>query len=82
MKRFTIFGREGCGFCRRAKEVMETNEFEFRYIDIHEEGISKADLSKTIGRTVDTVPQIFHGEEYIGGYQELTQYLEAKPVSD
>ena len=75
MERFTIFGHQACGFCRQAKAVLESKELEFRYVDIHKEGISKADLSETVGRPVTTVPQIFYGKEYIGGYQELMQYL-------
>lgn len=44
-----IFGRPACPFCVRAKNIAETlkeerEDFDFRYIDIHAEGISKADL--------------------------------------
>ncbi len=81
MKRFTIFGREGCGYCRQAKAVMVSKDLEFRYVDIHEEGISQDDLAKTVGKPVRTVPQIFHGEEYVGGYQELMQYLEQEQIA-
>ncbi len=43
-----IFGREGCPFCVRAKEVaerltQERDDFNFRYVDIIKEGVSKAD---------------------------------------
>lgn len=75
MKRFTVFGRPGCGFCVQAKRVLENGEFPFRYVDIHEENISPDDLEKQIGKPVRTVPQIFHGQDYIGGYQELDKYL-------
>ncbi|MEQ3697454.1 MAG: GrxA family glutaredoxin [Pseudomonadales bacterium] len=75
METFTIFGRKGCGFCVRAKELCELRGFPFRYIDIHEEGITKADLEKTIGKPVLTVPQVFHGENHIGGFTELDAYV-------
>ncbi|MGB0662439.1 MAG: GrxA family glutaredoxin [Pontibacterium sp.] len=75
MKRFTIFGREGCGYCRRAKELCERENFPFKYIDIHEEGISKADLEKSAGKPVETVPQVFYGTEHIGGFTELDLYV-------
>ena len=44
-----IFGRPGCPYCVRAKELAEKlteerDDFNFRYVDIHAEGISKADL--------------------------------------
>ena len=80
MARFTVFGREGCGFCVQAKRVLEAKELPFRYIDIHKEGITKEDLEKTVGKPVRTVPQIFHGEEYIGGYTELAAYLDVNDI--
>ena len=76
MQRITIFGRESCGFCRRAKQLCEIKALEYRYIDIEKEGISRADLEKTIGKPVHTVPQIFHGQDYIGGFRELEGWLE------
>ena len=78
MVRITIFGREGCGFCKRAKELCETQGLDHRYIDIHEEGISKADLEKTIGKPVETVPQIFNGQQHIGGYTEFARLVAAQ----
>ena len=79
MDRFTVFGRPGCGFCVRAKEVLENRQLPFLYVDIHKEGISKADLEKTVGKPVETVPQVFHGQKYIGGFTELEAYLKAEP---
>ena len=55
-----IFGRPGCPYCVRAKELAEklTNErddFNYRY------------LEKTVGKPVETVPQIFVDQKHIGG---------------
>ena len=52
-----------------------------RWIDIQAEGISKADLEKTIGKPVETVPQIFHGKTHVGGYTELVEYLQEVAVA-
>lgn len=46
-----IFGRPGCPYCVRAKEHAETlkakrDDFNYRYVDIHAEGITKTDLEK------------------------------------
>ena len=77
-----IFGRPGCPFCVRAKEIAEQlsaakEDFKFRYVDIHEEGISKADLEKTVGKPVETVPQIFIDQTHIGGCNEFEAYAKA-----
>jgi glutaredoxin 1 len=75
MQRFTIFGRQSCGYCRLAKELLNKKDYDLRWVDIQEEGISKADLEKTLGKPVLTVPQIFHGPTHIGGYTELNEYI-------
>lgn len=81
MSRFTIFGRSDCGFCVRAKQLLESYELEMKWVDINREGISKMDIEKTIGKPVETVPQIFHGQTHIGGYTELAQYVKTLAVA-
>lgn len=81
MERITIFGRPGCGFCIRAKELAEIKDLDYRYIDIHEQGITKADLEKTVGKPVETVPQIFHGKEHIGGFTEFDAFIKARETA-
>ncbi len=75
MKKFTIFGRPGCGYCSAAKQLCENKDFEYSYVDIWAEGISKEDLAKSAGKPVHTVPQVFHGETHIGGYDDLNAYV-------
>ncbi|RUO61098.1 GrxA family glutaredoxin [Pseudidiomarina marina] len=77
-----IFGRPGCPYCVRAVKIAEKlaedrDDFEFRYIDMHAEGISKADLEKTVGKPVLTVPQIFVDEQHIGGCDDFEAYARA-----
>jgi glutaredoxin 1 len=81
MEQVTIFGRSSCGFCTRARQVCELNDLEYRYVDIESEGISKQDLSQTIGKPVHTVPQIFVGQEHVGGYDDFTVYLQRAGVA-
>jgi len=81
MSRFTVFGRADCGFCIRAKQLLEKEALESRWVDIESEGISKADLEKTVGKPVETVPQIFHGQNHIGGYTELAEYVSTLSAS-
>ncbi|TQV73810.1 GrxA family glutaredoxin [Aliikangiella marina] len=75
MERFTIFGRPGCGFCVNAKRLCEMKNFDYKYVDIWEEGISKEDLAKSAGKPVHTVPQVFHGNKHIGGFDDLQEYV-------
>lgn len=78
-----IFGRPGCPYCVRAKEIAEQlqqsgDAFKFRYVDIEAEGISKADLEKSAGKPVETVPQIFLDQKHIGGCDDFESYAKAE----
>ncbi len=77
-----IFGRQGCPYCVRAKELaeklsQERDDFSYRYVDINAEGITKEDLSKSVGKPVETVPQIFIDEKPIGGCTYFEAYAKA-----
>ena len=79
-----IFGRPGCPYCVRAKELAEKlknerDDFDYRYIDIHAEGISKEDLSVTVGKPVETVPQILSMKSTSAA--ALISKLTRKPIS-
>ncbi len=72
---YTVYGRPWCGYCSGALSLLERAGLEFEYIDIREQDISKAELADKIGHPVYTVPQILHGDRYIGGYTDLVPYL-------
>jgi glutaredoxin 1 len=76
MQSFTIFGRPGCGFCTAAVSLCERLNYKYKYVDIWAEGISKEDLAKSAGKPVQTVPQVFHGENHIGGFDDLQEYVQ------
>ena len=55
-----------------------TPDFDYRYVDIHAEGITKEDLSKSVGKPVETVPQIFIDEKPIGGCTDFEALMKDK----
>lgn len=68
----TIYGRTTCPYCIRAKTLAEKlkanlSDFDFRYIDMPTEGLTKEDLEPIVGHAVQTVPQILIDEKPIGG---------------
>jgi len=74
----TIFGQQSCGYCREAKALCERNNLEYKYIDIVQENVSFSDMEEMLGKKIRTVPQIFNGQEYIGGYTELKARIDAR----
>ncbi len=68
----TVFAREGCPFCVRAKGMLHEAGIAF------EELVLNRDYSESTLRAVagaSTVPQIFVNGEHIGGSESLEAYL-------
>jgi len=55
-----------------AKELLENRGQEYTEIEIDQDN----DAKNYIKTFANTVPQIFLGEQLIGGYQELTEHLQ------
>lgn len=75
MNPFIVYGRPGCGYCVAATRLLESRGQPFEYIDIFQSGVSQSQLEEKTGQPVRTVPQILHGDHYVGGYRELVPYL-------
>ncbi|HVE81485.1 MAG TPA: glutaredoxin 3 [Myxococcales bacterium] len=70
MKPVTIYTTQTCGFCIRAKQLLEERGIPFQEIDVSDDDEARARLvEKADGRR--TVPQIFIGDLGIGGYTDL-----------
>lgn len=60
-----------CGFCVRAKVLLEDRGLEYEEISLDDDPTFRARLLEVTGRW--TVPQILIDGEPIGGYSELWQ---------
>jgi glutaredoxin len=69
-----LYGTHACGYCRRAKSLLEARGIEYREFIVGQD-ISAEALSGKIGKPALTVPQIFLDGEYVGGYTELAGRL-------
>lgn len=79
---YIVIGKEYCGYCKKAKALLESKNIEYTYRDVQE--INSADidaLQNIAGTEFQTVPQIFKyktggGLDYIGGFTELEKSYE------
>lgn len=71
----TIYGRPSCGYCDMAKTVCENAGLQYRYVDMIAEQVSVQTLCEIVGADVRSVPQIFVDDKYIGGFNELRQFV-------
>ena len=67
-----IYGKKNCPFCEMTKTEFELRSMPFDYIDLEEIGKTAAEVT---GRKVKTVPQIYIGGNYIGGYDEFMAHI-------
>jgi glutaredoxin 3 len=68
-KPIRVYTTAYCGYCRMAKELLRRKGLGFEEIDVSGDDAARRWLVDATGRY--TVPQIFIGEEAIGGYDEL-----------
>jgi len=65
-----IYTKASCGFCVRAKRMLDMKKIEYREIAVDRGGAPREEmLQRTNGRS--TVPQIFIGGRHIGGCDDL-----------
>jgi glutaredoxin 3 len=70
MARVEIYTRVFCGYCTRAKRLLEAKGVAFQEYDITMGGEKRAEmLRRAPGRL--TVPQIFINDRHIGGCDDL-----------
>ena len=71
---FEIYGTTNCVYCDLAKKLLAVHDKEYAFIDVIEnEDITAAFFNKF--PNVSQVPQITEGDQYIGGFNELKQWL-------
>jgi GrxC family glutaredoxin len=63
-----MYGRAGCSYCRRARELLASKGVAYTEIDVTHVPGARAEMEQRSGR--DTVPQIFIGEQHLGGYDD------------
>ncbi len=60
-----------CGYCAGAKSLLEKKGVDYHEIRIDKEAGKRGEMEQRAGR--DSVPQIFIGEEHVGGFDELVE---------
>jgi glutaredoxin-like protein len=70
----TVFTREGCPFCVRAKGMLNEMGMQYEELVLNRD-YTEATLRAVTGRT--TVPQVYINGEHIGGSDDLAGYMKA-----
>jgi len=71
MKPVRIYTTTYCGFCSRAKDFLRNKGVAYEEIDVTSDDAMREKLVELTERR--TVPQIFIGEQPIGGYTDMVK---------
>ena len=69
MQKVTMYATGWCGYCARARALLESKHVTFEEIDVDAQPGAREEMMKRSGRS--TVPQIFIGETHVGGSDDL-----------
>ncbi len=70
MKKVTMYSGDPCPYCGAAKALLKSKNVEFEEFDIWKDSAkAKEMLQRTNGAR--TIPQIFIGDYYVGGNDQL-----------
>lgn len=74
--RFRMFKSAYCGYCTAAAHLLSQKGLALEVFDLTGNDQARAALIARTG--MRTVPQIWHGSHFVGGYSELVAYLQRK----
>ena len=84
----TIYGKDACPWCDRARELCEQYNilYDYKSVDDRFEGpaylLELKHLAQESGLTFKTVPQIWWNNKYIGGFDQLAEAVENNNVGN
>jgi len=68
----TIYSKGYCPYCKAAKRILQAKGIEYVEIDVE---VNPEKMTEMLSRSRRrTVPQIFYGEQHIGGHDDLVRY--------
>ena len=70
MKTVELYTKQTCGFCHAAKRLLSAKGVSYSEVELLSNPQRRAEMiDRANGRS--TVPQIFIGDQHIGGYDDL-----------
>ncbi len=69
MPNVTVYTKQSCPFCVRAKRLLDKKGVPYREVDVEDDDALRTWLVETTGQR--TVPQVFVGERSLGGFSDI-----------
>lgn len=71
MAAIQIYTSQLCGYCQRARRLLERKGVEYEEIRVDGDPERWREMTARSGR--DTVPQLFIGERHVGGFDDMVE---------
>lgn len=71
-KNVTIYSKDYCPYCKAAKRILKARGIDYKEIDVESQPEKMAEMIVRSKRR--TVPQIFFGDDHIGGHDDLVDF--------
>jgi glutaredoxin len=77
LKDVTIFGKQKCSYCDKAKTALTEAGIPFKYVDVQDDAKALEFVKEawSVQNKPATVPLIYTGVWFLGGYTELQEEL-------
>lgn len=70
MAKVTVYSSMWCPYCTRAKKLLDSKGANYEDIDVTMDAAARLEMTQKSGGQ-RTVPQIFIGDQHVGGSDEL-----------
>ena len=74
MKKVTVYSTTVCPYCVHAKELLNSQGIAYEEILVDKDAEKRVEMERLSGRR--TVPQIFIGDQAVGGFSDLKKLYE------
>ena len=71
---FKIYGKQDCSACSKAKDLLESLGLDYQYLSLGED-FTLPELFSLTPTPPRSFPQVFKGDDYVGGLKELKLLL-------
>ena len=69
MAKVTLYGNPSCAYCGAARMLLKKKGVTWEDVAVHTDADKREEMVERSGRT--SVPQIFIGEQHVGGFDDL-----------
>ena len=74
MSKIIVYSKDQCGYCVKAKALLNSKSIEFKEININEKAEA---FEYIVSQGHRSMPQIYIDDKSIGGYTELLKYIDS-----